>query len=278
MSFSVIIPTFNRTELLGNCLKLLEKSIDKSCEVIVSDDSSTMDTKQLISSNYPWVKWVKGPKKGPAANRNNGAKFSIGKWLIFIDDDCLPGEKIIQHYQSALVDNPQLEVFEGSIFVDREKRNFLEESPVNTSGNRLWSCNFMISKELFTEDLQGFDENFPFAAIEDVDLHYRITKLNKQILFVRSASVVHPWRLQKNLVSITFKRFHSTLYFLQKHPEKRSQINSRYYFTAFYYGFFKDTLKNFLRYRGRGFFQKVGYDFLQISFGLQLLRSSSLKK
>ncbi|RYY07740.1 MAG: hypothetical protein EOP43_02335 [Sphingobacteriaceae bacterium] len=124
----------------------------------------------------------------------------------------------------------------------------------------------MINKNLFLNDFNGFDEQFPYAAMEDVDLNYRLNKKGISKLFVKNAYVVHPWRLQKNMWRITLNRFKSTLYFLNKHPERKKDINSKYYLIAFYNSFIKNTLKNSFKYRFRGFFKKIIYDALQLYF------------
>lgn len=267
---TIIIPTYNRNDLLGNCLDCLQPKIQQlnhgDYEVIVSDDSEKHSAKEFLSANYQWVKWIAGPQKGPAANRNNGAKNANGKWLVFIDDDCMPDKNLLKTYQNAILHYPKISVFEGCIKADREKMSFAEEAPVNETGGYLWSCNFMIDKKVFLDEFEGFDENFPYAALEDVDLEYRIDKSGLKKVFLKDALVIHPWREQKHIWSITLKRFKSTLYFLKKHPEKKQQINSRYYLTAFYNSFVKNTFKQGFKYHFRGFSSKIAYDFLQLYF------------
>lgn len=267
---SVIIPTYNRNDLLALCLDRLDPSRQTlnsdQYEVIITDDGKNQQAKQLIKENYPWAKWVAGPQKGPAANRNYGAKNAKGEWLIFIDDDCLPTKQILEVYHHALSNYQHILVFEGCIKADREQRSLAEESPVNETGGYLWSCNFMINKKLFLNDLYGFDEKFPYAAMEDVDLDYRINQNNIKKSFLKDALVIHPWRIQKHMYQITMKRFISTLYFLKKHPEKKKEINSKYYLIAFYNSLIKNTLKNAVPYHFRGILSKTVYDFMQLYF------------
>lgn len=267
---SVIIPTYKRNDLLGKCLDCLDPKVQAisttEYEVIVTDDSKNQEAKEFIKENFNWVNWIAGPQKGPAANRNNGAKNATGDWIIFIDDDCLPDKYILNTYKSAISANREVLVFEGCIKADRAQQNLAEESPVNETGGYLWSCNFMINKNLFLNDFGGFDEHFPYAAMEDVDLNYRLNKKRVSKLFVKNAYVVHPWRLQNDMWRITLNRFKSTLYFLNKHPERKKDINNKYYLISFYNSFVKNTLKNASKYRFRGFFKKIVYDALQFYF------------
>ncbi|MFX9093340.1 glycosyltransferase, partial [Acinetobacter baumannii] len=95
------------------------------------------------------------------ANRNNGAKYAKGVWLVFFDDDVEPNKNIISAYKNALEVNTFTLVLEGSTKADRKKKRLDEECPINLSGGCLWSCNFVINRVFFLSILKGFDERFP---------------------------------------------------------------------------------------------------------------------
>ncbi|MBS1627451.1 MAG: glycosyltransferase family 2 protein [Bacteroidetes bacterium] len=240
MLFSVIIPTANRNELLAKCLNCLEQSIQllnkNEVEVIVTDDGKNNEAKEFIANNYTWVKWMEGPKKGPAANRNNGAKYAIGEWLAFLDDDCEPSKNWLSAFKNCIAD---FEVLEGMTIADRERKTLAEESPINTSGGQLWSCNFAIKKIRFNE-IGGFDENFPYASMEDVDFRMRIAKANIKYPFIKDALVIHPWRELKNTNRFKFY-FKSLQYFLSKYPEQKKQHNIPLYLYIISKRFFTET-------------------------------------
>jgi len=220
---SIVIPTYNRPELLAKCLDSLLYRIqglsEVDYEVIISDDSPNELTKNFIQNEYPLFKFNAGPRRGPAANRNFGASKATGRWIMFIDDDCIPDHNIVKNYLEAIAENPTIQVFEGCIMADRPKRHFLEESPINITGGYLWSCNFLINRDIFISELKGFDENFPFAAMEDVDVDFRLKEAGHKIIFVSNAIVIHPWRLQPDMANMVMKRIESEKYFLKKHPK-----------------------------------------------------------
>lgn len=195
---SVIIPTCNRNDLLSKCLALLapeNQTIDFNLyEVIVTDDSKMNCAKVLVNEQFNWVKWVEGPKRGPAANRNNGANYAKGNWLIFIDDDCLPDKKILKQYQQFIEENPDTQAVEGAIFPDNWKllNKDMAECPINIEGGYFWSANIGIKRSLF-ERIKGFDEDFKIAAHEDQLIFLKIKKITP-VSFVSSAIVIHPVR------------------------------------------------------------------------------------
>lgn len=227
MTFSVVIPTYKRTDLLAMCLAKLSPDMQKlhteDYEVIVTDDSDEEEARLLVSDSFPWVRWVRGPGKGPAANRNHGARAARGKWIIFTDDDCIPTEGWLAAYKNGVLKGGDCYgLYEGKTISDRPQHRYDEESPVNLTGGHLWSCNFAIKRTLF-EQMGGFDEGFPFPAMEDVDFHYRVTKLT-DCFFLSDALIVHPWRHINPQVWFR-KQYHSRVYFYQKH---RAELGLRY--------------------------------------------------
>jgi glycosyltransferase involved in cell wall biosynthesis len=254
MYISVIIPTYNRNDLLEKCLDALAPKTQQifNYEVIVTDDSQTCEAKKLIDEKFQWVQWIEGPHKGSATNRNNGAKQACGEWLVFVDDDCIPDRNLIKCYSEAINTNSNILTFEGCIKANRPKCHFLEESPINETGGYFWSCNIMIQKNYFMNQLKGFDENFPYPAMEDIDLRERIKKDNQTILFVKNAFVVHPWRLQNDPLDIAKKRYLSYLYLCSKHPEfiKKPSFPQKIKNELRFY--IKNVLFKIPQYRGRG--------------------------
>jgi GT2 family glycosyltransferase len=206
--------------MLKDCLELLspfnQKLNKEEYEVIVSDDSALNISKSLVNELYPWASWTSGPKIGPAANRNHGSKIAHGDWLIFIDDDTLPGKELLLSYKTAIT-TIESKVFEGSTDVDRKRKRLDEVSPINLEGDNLWSCNFAIQAAFF-ETLGGFDEKFPYPALEDTDLLLRIKK-TERVVFLSNAKVIHPWRRMKPFQSY-HKWIQSNKYLFQKHQVK----------------------------------------------------------
>jgi glycosyltransferase involved in cell wall biosynthesis len=193
--FSVVVPTCDRNHELNECLKRLAPGAQdlevKYYEVIVSDDGKTHSAKEMISSVYSWAHWVPGPRRGPAANRNNGAEHANGEFIIFTDDDCRPGSGWLSAFKRAI--SPGIRVCEGRTVTGNEKMGAFETAPINEGGGKLWSCNMMVEADLFRR-MRGFDERFPFPHLEDVDFRRRLEIQGIGFPFVSDAIVVHPPR------------------------------------------------------------------------------------
>jgi len=183
---SVIIPTCDRTESLARCLEQLGGAAD----IIVSDDSRTTATRQLIAARFPNVKWFEGPRGGPAANRNHGARHAIGEWFAFVDDDSIPERTWLAAIARAIAAS---DVIEGRTVYLGRTNHPLEEIVENLTGNLFWSCNLAIRRDLF-ERLGGFDEEFLEAGGEDLEFAWRIRQMKLTARNVPEAVVYHPAR------------------------------------------------------------------------------------
>ncbi len=274
--FSVIIPTYHRNDLLAKCLDCLAAGVQtlssKQYEVIVTDDGCKTTAQAMICDRYPWVKWVAGPCRGAAANRNNGVKYAQGEWLAFTDDDCLPDPQWLEAYADAIAAQPSCLVFEGRTYVDRPRRTLAEISPANELGGYLWSCNFAIQRQLFAS-LAGFDERFPYATMEDVDLKQRLTKAGYTFDFIKTAAVCHPWRYRGGWEKLK-QHQESTLIYLSLHPEESANINSKYYLKFLLRNLVKSTLPGMIQFRGAGIKEALleHLKFLQMAFILWMIK------
>jgi len=192
---SVVIPTCNRNDLLAQCVDQLAPAkqtlLPDRYEVIVTDDGNSDTTEQMLRERYPWVRYTKGPRRGPAANRNNGAKCARGQWIAFTDDDCVPRAAWLKAYSDAIIAG--IEVYEGRTTCVAGLHSPLDYAPINLTGGWLWSCNMMIGQRIFRE-LGGFSEAYEFAHMEDLDLRERIKDAKYQFQFVQAAEVDHPPR------------------------------------------------------------------------------------
>jgi glycosyltransferase involved in cell wall biosynthesis len=86
-SISVIVPTFNRARLLGQCLdSLLEQSLPPR-QILVVDDGSQDGTNDLIASYSTSVQSIRTDNCGKSAAVNSGLKHVGGEYVWVLDDD-----------------------------------------------------------------------------------------------------------------------------------------------------------------------------------------------
>jgi GT2 family glycosyltransferase len=207
MIISVVIPACERPSSLAECISRLADAE----EIVVSDDSRSDEIRELIARRFPLVKWVRGPRRGPAANRNCGARQANGDWIAFIDDDCVPDVDWLKNMRRAAFDS---RIVEGRTICPNRTYHPFEEVVENLAGGLLWSCNLGIRRDLFLR-LGGFDEDFLEAGGEDLEFAWRVKQNGVCVHFAPEAVVYHSAR-QLSLKKCTHRVFQSKWHLLYR--------------------------------------------------------------
>ncbi|MBV9404763.1 MAG: glycosyltransferase [Acidobacteriaceae bacterium] len=106
MFFSIVIPTYNRAELLGQAIQSALAQTYSNLEILVVDDGSGDDTKRLIAKFQPSVSYVRQENQGKSAAVNLGIASARGDIILVLDDDdILPAHAIAKHAE-ALAGSP----------------------------------------------------------------------------------------------------------------------------------------------------------------------------
>ena len=222
--------------------------------VIVSDDGSPGDNaRALVESRYPGVRWLQGPRRGPAANRNFGASHATTPWLVFTDDDCLPQPEWLAAFarQVDAATAAGYRVLEGRTDSGVERMSPFEQAPGNDAGGLLWSCNLAVERALF-EHLGGFDAGFPYPHLEDVDFRMRLDDAGERYRFVPEAEIIHPPRPVGGVLGWA-RGQESSFYLARKRGVPLSAVNV----TTLNY--LRACRQTFRAARGAGEFVRVGW-------------------
>ena len=95
---SIITPTWNCAQFIGETIKSVQAQTYTNWEMIISDDCSTDNTKVVIDpflQEDSLIKYICNDKNsGAAITRNNALKIARGRWIAFLDSDDLwkPGK------------------------------------------------------------------------------------------------------------------------------------------------------------------------------------------
>jgi glycosyltransferase involved in cell wall biosynthesis len=97
-SISVVIPAYNRAELIGTTLRSLLAQTLPAAEIIVVDDGSTDGTAEVAEAFGSPVRVFRQENAGPGAARNRGFKESRGSFIHFFDSDdiAIPNKHEVQ--------------------------------------------------------------------------------------------------------------------------------------------------------------------------------------
>lgn len=101
--FTIVISTYNRSDLLERCIASIVNQNYFSYEIIVVDDCSDKSSEHFICKKYPIVNYVYLDKNGgPCKARNIGISLAKNDWVIIMDDDDTMKESSLLTISNAL--------------------------------------------------------------------------------------------------------------------------------------------------------------------------------
>lgn len=199
MRLSVVIPTRDRQAALADTLAALalQRDLGDSWEIIVVDNGSSDGTSAMLettSRRFPAdCRVLSEPRPGPAAARNTGVRAARGEVVLFLGDDMRPeGDGFVAGHAALHAARPELAysvLGRATWRIDRGITPFmhwlenggpqfqfykLRPGLVRTS-EYFYTPNVSLKKAAL-ERVGGFDESFPYAATEDVELGVRLER------------------------------------------------------------------------------------------------------
>jgi len=98
LSVSVIIPTHNRAKQIVRSLRSVLAAVAPGDEIIVVNDGSTDNTREILEPYRSLIRWVDGPHRGPGAARNCGIVAARNPLVAFndSDDEWWPDKLVLQ--------------------------------------------------------------------------------------------------------------------------------------------------------------------------------------
>lgn len=144
MRISVILSTYNRPKALQVVLDALGRQDDHNFEVIIADDGSGTETRDVV--NAMATKWpqcniqhVWHEKKGfrLARIRNLACKVCTGKYLVFLDGDCVPPPDFVSKHRTLSKEG--WAVYGQRILANKAYTEQIEENPICLFSNNYWT-------------------------------------------------------------------------------------------------------------------------------------------
>jgi glycosyltransferase involved in cell wall biosynthesis len=196
---SIVVPVFNGEQYIKETvLSLLNVEKPENTEIIIVDDGSTDNTKEILTQ-FKQIQYYFQKNAGPASARNHGARLAKGEVLFFTDADCRPHTDWVVKLLLNLTEM-KVAVVSGSYGIANQSSRLARcvQNEIIYRHNRLMpdypkvfgSYNFAIEKKVFDE-LGGFNVKYRNASGEDNDLSYKIIKAGYRIYFAKDALVDH---------------------------------------------------------------------------------------
>jgi GT2 family glycosyltransferase len=247
MTLSVVILSYNRKDLLINCVKSIEENykdeLESSMEIIVVDNASD---KEVLEGVRTYLKGKKNIKLienktnlGFGRGCNLGVKRSKGKFVLFLNSDTEVVGKGILDMVKFMEENPsigivggRLQNFDGSsqasagsfynlfnffiMLVGGERAGFLRSSPARIKKvDWVSGACMMVRRDAF-EKIGGFDKSL-FMYMEDMDLSYRAKKAGISTFYFPDISVKHKSQGSSNRSFAVVNIYKGLLHYFKTH-------------------------------------------------------------
>jgi len=259
ISFSIIIPVYNRPDEIDELLESLTRQSFKGFEVIIVEDGSNITCKKVVNKyeKQLQIRYIFQENKGPGIARNTGMLQAQSQYFVILDSDVILPDNYL-----SIVNNQLQKKFVDAYggpdaamdnFTPIQKAiNYAMTSFLTTGGIRgksekagkfyPRSFNMGISKEVF-QKTGGFSE---MRYGEDIDLSIRIMKNGFKTALIQQAFVYHKRR--NTLKSFYHQVKHSGEARIILHHKHRGSLKPVHFFPAlFTIGLVLSVLLSFLR-------------------------------
>jgi GT2 family glycosyltransferase len=208
---SIIIPAYNQFPFTYNCIKAVATHTKISYEVILADDCSTDETKNIsqIIKNVVHIRTETNLRF--VRNCNYAARFAKGQYLFFLNNDtqiqpdCLEsllaliekderigitGSKLI--YPDGMIQEAGSIIWKDGSGWNYGYGNFSNSPEYNyvRDVDYLSGAAMLIRKSIW-DTLGGFDELYAPAYYDDIDIAFAVRELGFRTVFQPKSIVVH---------------------------------------------------------------------------------------
>jgi len=176
--FSIIIPVYNRSHLLGETIDTVLVQSHFDFEIIIVDDGSTEDIKKVLDDKYnnePRIKYFRKQNEERGAARNYGLKHASGDYAVFFDSDDFMKPHYLETLNKIITENPGVKMLAAKYNYDNngkiEYHPFLKslaegwyDQSLFLKGNIL-ACNYSI--RIKDNDFKLFPPGRELSSMED---------------------------------------------------------------------------------------------------------------
>ena len=194
-SIAVIIPTYNRCNLIGRAVESVLRQSFPAEEICVVDDGSCDGTQDFIRSTFPEVKYVYQENAGVSSARNRGLVETSAEWVAFLDSDDVWLDEKLEVQRAAFEVAPNFRLIHSDEIWIRNGRRVNPKKKHRKFGGKIFerclplcliSPSAVIIERTLFDEVGVFDESLP--ACEDYDLwlriccHYPVLYVDKPLL------------------------------------------------------------------------------------------------
>jgi len=199
VGLSVVVPTRNRSSILGATLRrLIASEFPRPWEIVVVANACTDDTAAAVArvaaEGRVSVRLVEEPRPSASVARNRGALAAVGRLLVFLDDDILLEPDVLGTIWDWHENTPGTALLVGQILPLAQhlatpfgafRQQTLGDVSLSIPPHEVdWFASGLAAMSAKTfGDLGGYAESYPAAGLEDADLAIRARRADHRIIF-----------------------------------------------------------------------------------------------
>ncbi|HDH00512.1 MAG TPA: glycosyltransferase [Nitrospirae bacterium] len=205
IKISIVIPTYNRTDLLIKTLQALNNQSYglEDVEVIVIDDCSPVSPEQeilKIDMKYSLRFYREPGNIGQGQIRNKSIKLAEGKYIFFIGDDTIPQDNFLEEHMKFHDKSSDIAVLGKVLWAPELRNEFMDyiekiQFHYDTIKDRndvklhFYTSNISLEKKWF--DNEEYSSKFRNYGLEDLELGYRLENNGLRVVYNPGAVVYH---------------------------------------------------------------------------------------
>jgi len=191
---SVIVPVYNASAYLKECLDSIVSQTLREIEIICVDDGSTDNSVEILNEYAqidPRVSVICQENSSAGAARNNGLSRARGKYLSFLDsDDFFEPDMLEKAYQHAEKKQLQITVFRSERYYHETGKKEPMKWTINTSmlpGKAVFSMDDIPKNRYHVFNGWAWDKLFLHSFIQKSELTFQVQRTSNDVFFVWSA-------------------------------------------------------------------------------------------
>lgn len=218
--FSIIIPCYNRAGIIERPLKSLSIQTFQDFEIIIIDDGSTDNSKEIIAPylTNSQVNYYYQDNEGVCSARNFGAKKAKGEYLIFLDSDDEVEKNWLNDF-FMLKDEHFDMLFCSVQFVNQKGKitiiDCMQPSPKNNSKGIYYAGSWAMKTTVFFE-IGMYDEKMKYS--ENTDIRLKLIQKGFSMGFIKNPNFIY----YQNLIGGSKNELNKILsneYLIEKHKQ-----------------------------------------------------------
>lgn len=233
--FSIIIPTYNRANMLTETLQSVKNQIFKDWECIIVDDGSTDNTKELINN---WIeqdsrfKYVYQDNAERSVARNNGIENAKGKYICFLDsDDKYLDTHLNELYKFLRSKKPEALVFTDYVAIKDKQTIEVKTKPLYQPEYQYMMLNAVIPARICIHNsiLKDFKFEKDIVIVEDVILWTRIA-CKYPVYHLAKATIeynLHEDNSINHKGNAAIKRLNGLKIFFKRYPDIKTKFSKK---------------------------------------------------